>query len=158
MKEAKEELPDYTFREGEYLVTLSEEGVTYKGQNEELTFPYSDVTFYRANSRKRADDIGSEKLYLKAPFPRIGNYNRLCFKEEGETYHTHEFSAEEKAGIEKAIGKFSVPVVDNRKSAGIAKAPLKVFHEDGGIAHRIVVIAAMVFLSLIIGAAIMYGV
>ena len=156
MKPTKEELPENTFREGEYVATLSEEGITYKGKDEEHTVPYSDVKLYRAHSRKRADDIGCEKLYLTAPFPRTGNYNRYCFKEQGETYHTHEFSAEEKESIERAIEEFSVPVVDKRKSAGVTKAALKTFHEDGGIAHRIVVVSAMVLLSLMIGAAIMF--
>ena len=156
MKTAKEELSEYTFREGDYLAKLHEGGITYKGGEEELTVPYSDVTFYRDTSRKRVDDIGSETLYLKAPFPRTDNYNRFCFKEQGETYHTHEFSAAEKDKVEQAIKTFSVPVVDKRESASVAKAPLKVFHEDGGIAHRIVVISAMVLVSLVIGAAIMF--
>ena len=156
MEKAKEELPEYTFREGDYLAKLHEGGITYKGEGEELTVPYSDVKFYRDTSRKRADDTGSEKLYLKAPFPRTDNYNRYCFKEQGKTYHTHEFSAEEKEKIEQAITKFSLPVIDKRENAGVAKAPLKVFHEDGGIAHRIVVISAMVLVSLVIGAAIMF--
>lgn len=156
MNMTNEELPEYTFREGDYLATLREGGITYKSGEEEVTVPYSDVKFYRDTSRKRVDDIGSEKLYLKAPFPRTDNYNRYCFKEQGETYRTHEFSAAEKEKIELAITKFSVPVIDKRENAAVAKAPLKVFHEDGGIAHRIVVIAAMVLVSLAIGAAILF--
>ena len=156
MKSTKEELPEYTFREGEYLATLGAQGITYKDEDEEITIPYSDVKFSRVLSRKRADDIGNEKLYLTAPFPRSGTYNRFCFKEKGETYHTHEFSSEEKAKMERAITAFAVPVVDKRKSTGIAKAPMKVFREDGGFAHKIVVSSAMVLLALVVGAALMF--
>ena len=157
MKQNTKEEKSCSFREGEYLLTLTKKGVKCKKEDEEYTLPYSDVTFYRAFSYKRADDLGREKLYLTAPFPFPCNYNRYCFKKNGETYRTHEFSAEEKARIEKAIKKFSVPVCTREKAAsGIAKPPLKIFREDGGIANRIFTIALFVFVALVIGAVIMF--
>ena len=153
----KEKSSDFSFREGEYLLTLTREGVKYQKDDSEETIPYSDVTFYRALSYKRVDDLGREKLYLTAAFPFPGNFNRYCFKKTGETYHTHEFSAEEKGRIEKAIKKFSIPVSEAKKPApNIVKPPMKIFREDGGIAHRLFAIALFVFTALVIGTAIMF--
>ena len=131
--------------------------MNYQKGDEEQTIPYSDVTFSRAFSYKRVDDLGREKLYMTAPFPFPCNYNRFCFKKKGETYLTHEFSAEEKEQADKAIKEFSIAVSETPKpAASIAKPPMKVFREDGGIPHRIFAIALFVFIALAIGAAIMF--
>ena len=155
MKNTKE--ADFSFHEGGYLLTLTEEGVKYTGKDEEFIRPYSDIKLYRAIAKKRYKDIGRERLYLTAPFPDSKEYNRFAFKEGGDIYRTHEFYGEEKAALENAINRYSVPVIDTRKSAGgIVKPPLKTFCEDGGIAHRLVAISCFVFVTLIIGAVIMY--
>lgn len=153
----KEDFFEFSFQEGECLLTLTEEGLKYQKGEEEQTIPYSDVTFSRALSYKRADDLGREKLYMTAPFPYPCNYNRYCFKKEGETYLTHEFSAEEKAQADKAIEEFAIAVAEKPKPAAApVKPPMKVFREDGGISHRIFAIALFVFVALAIGAAIMF--
>lgn len=149
-------IPACVFEEGGYQMRLTREGVKYEKDGEEVIRPYDEVKFYRAISRKRIDEAGSEKLYFTAPFPYSGNYNKLCFKRGGEIYRTHEFSGEEKSKIEAALRSYSVPVVDRKKGAGVAKPPLKTFREDGGIAHRFVAIAIFVFVMFVIGAIIMY--
>ena len=152
-----QEAPAFSFREGEYLLTLTADGVKFTGEDEEFWRPYSEVKLYRAIARKRVKDIGREKLYLTAPFPVPRGYNRYAFKEDGETYRTHVFTEEERSGVEQAIAQFEIPVIDRRKSAeGIIKPPIKSFCDDGGIARRVVMIALLVFVSLLIGALIMY--
>lgn len=148
--------PEHVFQEGGYQVRLTGEGVKYEKDGEEVTRSYEDVKVYRAISRKRVDEAGNEKLYFTAPFPYTGNYNKLCFKEGSQIYRTHEFSGEEKAKVEATLRSYSVPIVDRKKGAGVAKPPIKTFREDGGITHRLVAIAIFVFVMFVIGAVIMY--
>ena len=146
-----------SFQEGEYMLSLTPDGVLYQREGEAFTRPYSEVKFTRAISRKRIKDTGSEKLYFTAPFPSSDTFNKFCFKENGAIYRTRELCGAERARAEEAIRQFSVPVSDRRKgTGGIVKPPLKTFREDGGIAHRLVAIAIFVFVTLLIGAVIMY--
>ena len=153
----KDDFFRFSFQEGGCLLTLTADGLKYEKDEKEVTIPYADVTFSRALSYKRADDLGREKLYMTAPFPFPCNYNRYCFKKGDKTYLTHEFSAEEKAQADRAIMEFSIAVAEGPKPAvSVAKPPMKIFREDGGIAHRIFMIALLVLFALAVGAAIMF--
>ncbi|MDE7373103.1 MAG: hypothetical protein K2N18_03475, partial [Clostridia bacterium] len=143
---------NYTFHEGEFTVTLTKDGAwsKSKGQKGRL-IPYGEGQFYRAVERSSASRRGRDKLYFTAPVSAPCNYNRFCFKKEGVTYLTHEFSEEERKRIELALSEYNVPVIDKRVKASVIVKPYKTFCEDGGLIHRIVGFSIAFLAALLLG-------
>lgn len=148
---------EYSFCEGAFL--LEKDGVKctfHEDGQEELSYSYDDVKFYRAVSHKRTSGAGREKLYLTVPVPSLTSYNRYRFKADDKDYLTYEFRREEKEKAERAIKEFDIPVANRTSNANAIKKLYKTFREDGGLAHRIVAISVFVVVALIIGAIIMF--
>ncbi len=148
----------YRFREEKYSFSLTEEGVDYTEEEtgEKGLLPYSAVKFYRATSRSSASARGKEKLYMTVPVSFPCNYNHYCFKADGVTYLTHEFSESERLRIELAISEYSIHVTDRRTGALAVMRSCKNFSEDGGLVKRIVAISISVLGALFLGAVIAF--
>lgn len=148
----------YRFREDKYSFSLTAEGVDYTEEEngEKGVLPYDAVQFYRATSRSSSSSRGKEKLYMTAPVSFPCNYNRFCFKADGATYLTHEFTESERSRIELALSEYGISVTDRRTGPIAVMKAYKNFSEDGGLVHRIVAVSLSVLGALFLGAVIAF--
>ena len=151
-------LPDNCFRDGEFLLTLTENGVlcSKRDGEEERLLSYDEVRVYRSVQRKSATDLGKSKLFLTAPFPFSQNYGRYCFQEDGKRYLTHEFTEEERKRAEDCLARFKVKVVERKTRPSPIPKLYKRFSEAGSLSRRLFVAGLSVFAALLLGVVIMY--
>lgn len=151
------ELSEYGFCKGEFIVTFERDGVRCASGKEEVRFyVYEEIRLYRVVTKKSATNAVAEKFFLTVPAETLTSYNRYRFRSGETNYATLEFKAEECGRLKKAIGAFSVPVVEKVHDLRGMRKAYKTFREDGGLSHRIVAVSVFVSVLLIIGALIMY--